>query len=193
MKDAFMHPFFFMQNFNVFDINRNKEERSAPTWEEYSQLLSTIETMNSTIATLQANLEALSTQLTNSVSALATSIDNIPITLPIKIVSVTLTPLTTADGSVMEFSTVMNNLIGTPTGDVLAVIRSSPSRRKSQVYKESQSNYASSFAILDCNSFNSHSAWWFDGSTGSSQFDVNWTDRIMDNSYATTYAFFSRH
>lgn len=182
-----------MQNFSVFDINRNKEERSAPTWEEYSQLLSTIETMSSTIATLQANLEALSTQLTNSVSALETSIANVPNTLPIRIVATSLSSLTTADGSVMEFSTVMNNLIGKSTGDVLAVISGASSRRKSQTYKESQSNYASSFAVFDGDSFNSNSTWWFDGSTGSSQFDVNWADRIIDNSYSRTYAFFSRH
>lgn len=179
-----------MQTFNIFDNAQNKKLIETPTWEEYSSLLEQVNSLTTTIASLQETI----TSMNSSIDALQTSISKVNTSLPIKIIQTNLGQIVNISGRVMSFSTVMNNLIGESTGDVLAVIsRGNSNYIRLQTYEETSSNYTSAFAILAGSGYNSHSTWWFNGSTGNSQFDVNWADRLIDNTDARTYAFFSRH
>ena len=178
-----------MQEFKTFDDLSNKESLSGPTWEEYNNLLTTVNSLLETVNTLSPVI----TTLQSTVTDLQTKLDNVGMETPIRILSLDLADLISTDGSTIDFSDLMEKLTGVNTGDFLAVVRRGSAEPKTQKYKESHGNYISCFTILDGNSFRSNSSWWFNGSEGNSEFDVNWGDRMIDNAYAVTYAFFSRH
>ena len=205
-----------MQTFNTFDDNKNEQTTNGPTWEEFTSLQSTVSQLQETIASyqsiissLQSSVDSATSQvsslsstvstLSSNVSSFSSSIASINNTLseklqfPLKSINLsTLLGWKESDGRIRA-STMMTNLIGSATGDVLVCIRNNSTSTGRTYFYENSSNYRSMFLIGNLRNYGVNADFWLDGSLGG-EFDVTWNNQTPTaDTYATTWMFFSRH